>query len=137
MNAVLAAIALAALALAPGCADSGKAEEQPKAATQTWSTLTATDGDLSTCQLCHSSGSGQPVGGLYFTSDQYAAILAATSPDCTGATDLVVPSDKTNSVFYLIANGDARCSGFSPDPMPGAAAVAADIGAWIDAGAPQ
>jgi hypothetical protein len=132
-------VGLAACALGivlSACADTGKEQQQPTPPTSgpTWATLTSGSGVLATyCQGCHGTS-----GGITLTQDQYQTILAKTTTKCGAVSNLVTKGDKANSALYLVATGDAKCSpAVSPLPMPNGDKAKDDIGAWIDAGAPE
>jgi hypothetical protein len=130
---LLSAAACVAGALLIACADTGKEVETPTAAL-TWATLTASGGALASgCQGCHAAAPKK----VSFGPGDYGNVVGVSFADC-GATKLVDPGNKANSVMYLVLTSGNSCdvSG-APNPMTTDATVANRVGAWIDAGAPQ
>ena len=134
-RALMWAMAAIASLLLAACADT-EGEKKTVVAASTWTQMTASGGTLSSCQGCHTGTAGSAPGGLSLDADQYSAVLAGGSSLCTGITKLVNVGDHTTSALYLVAADSSICT-FSPSPMPGGQAVAPEIAAWIDAGAPQ
>jgi len=129
---------LAGLLLA-ACADT-EGQQKTTVAASTWTQMTANGGALTVCQGCHGDPANLASGGMSLAPDQYSAVLAQGSLLCSGATKVVNPGDHTTSVLYLAAIGSSSCTGIPSNdlPMPNSnPAIAAEIAAWIDAGAPQ
>lgn len=130
---LLSVAACVAGALLTSCADTGKQSETP-GAQLTWTTLTASGGDLASgCQGCHSAAPKK----VSFGPGDYGNVVGVSFADC-GATKLVDPGNKANSVMYLVLTSGNTCdvSG-APNPMTSDANIVSHVAAWIDAGAPQ
>ena len=120
-------------ALLTSCADTGTEREAPSAAL-TWTTLTASGGDLANgCQGCHVAAPKK----VSFGPGDFGNVVGAAFADC-GATKLVDPGNKANSVMYIVLTSGNSCDVVgAPNPMTSDANIVSRIGAWIDAGAPQ
>jgi putative membrane protein len=92
------------------------------------------DAFVARCLSCH--GAAAPQGGLVLAGDQRAALVGKPSTLWPGET-LVVPGDPHASLLWKKLGGTQASSGLSmPMGQPIDAALAAQVEAWIAAGAP-
>ncbi len=121
---------VAVVALLGGClAEKKKPKEAGGGGALTWTALTSGSGALVTCARagCHTGAS--PTGNLKLDADQYDTIVTNGKMDLAGDLRIVDPGNKASSQLYVKASTGSMATY--------AGAGAADIGAWIDAGAPE
>ena len=105
--------------------------------TTTWAALTATGGVFADhCQSCHGA-----LGGLSLMPDQYATLVTgakmSTEKPSLKLIDPVV-NGRSSSYLYLKMIADSSITGTVMPPTGALGASLTDeVGAWIDAGAPQ
>jgi len=137
--ALLAAAVGAAALLLGACADPGNLPEKtsggPAGATTTWTALTGSGGIFAAnCQGCHGSS-----GNLSLASDQYAVLVTGGKASTeVPSLKLIDPGHSTSSYLYMKMT---KAAGISNSGMPPAGQLSSsdtdEVGAWIDAGAPQ